>query len=336
MLKDKKILITGGTGTFGKMFVEEILKYKVKKIYVFSRDELKQHELKVKYGENNPNISFLIGDIRDKARLYRAFDGIDIVIHAAALKQVPSCEFNPFEAIKTNIIGAQNIVDAAIDCNVEKVIGLSTDKAVGPANLYGATKLCQEKIFIAGNSYVGSKKTKFSIVRYGNVLGSRGSVYSIFKKAAEMNVKIPITDMRMSRFFILPSMAVDFVLMSLEKMLGGEIFIPKMRSIKIIDMATCIFNNFKRHSEDFPEFEEIGVRCGEKLHETLISVDEARNTIEFENDFIIMPNYSWFNYVPDYIDSYSNVNEYFHYSSDNNNSWIDSNSMIKLIERLEL
>lgn len=335
MLIDKKILITGGTGTFGKQMIEKLLQFDVRKIYVFSRDELKQHELKVMYGENNPKISFLIGDIRDKERLYRAFNGIDIVIHAAALKQVPSCEFNPFEAVKTNIIGAQNIVDAAIDCKVKNVIALSTDKAVSPANLYGATKLCQEKIFISGNSYAGGNNTKFSVVRYGNVLGSRGSVYNIFKKVAEIGVKLPITDLRMTRFFLLPSVAVDFVLSSLSKMLGGEIFVPKMSSIKIIDMATCIFEKFKRHEDLKPEFDEIGIRSGEKLHETLISVDEARNTIEFMNDYIIAPDYSWFNYVPDYKENFSNVPEYFHYSSDNNNSWIDRSLMNGFIERVD-
>lgn len=335
MLRDKKVLITGGTGTFGKRFIDEALKIGVKKLYVFSRDELKQHELKVKYGENNPNLSFLIGDIRDKERLYRAFDGIDFVIHAAALKQVPSCEYNPYEAVKTNIIGAQNIVDAAIDCNVEKVIGISTDKAVGPANIYGATKLCQEKIFISGNSYTGNKKTKFSVVRYGNVFGSRGSVYDIFKRASMIGAKLPITSNEMTRFFLLTSQAVEFVLESLYYMIGGEIFIPKMNSIKIKTMATVIFNTFKRHSNDIVIFDELGIRHGEKLHEMLISTDESRNVIEFLNKFIIMPDFNWFDYKPEYFDKFSKVKLNFSYSSDNNDAWIDDSLMREYIERIE-
>jgi len=335
MFENQKVLITGGTGTFGKMFIEKCLETNVKKIYVFSRDELKQHELKIMYGENNPRISFLIGDIRDKERLYRAFYGIDIVVHAAALKQVPSCEYNPFEAIKTNIIGAQNIVDAAIDCGVYKVIGLSTDKAVSPVNLYGATKLCQEKIFISGNSYAGNKSTKFSIVRYGNVLGSRGSVYSIFKKAAEMGVKLPITDLRMTRFFLTPNMAVDFVLSSIDKMFGGEIFIDKMQSIKIEDLAKGIFHTFKKHSNQTHEFDEVGIRYGEKLHETLISSDESINAIEFEKYFVIMPNFEWFSYKPLYDNDFEFVKKGFSYSSDNNEDFMKYSDILDIVERIK-
>lgn len=335
MFENKKILITGGTGTFGKIFIEKALETNVKKIYVFSRDELKQHELKVVYGENNPRLSFLIGDIRDKERLYRAFDGIDIVVHAAALKQVPSCEYNPFEAIKTNVMGAQNIVDAAIDCNVEKVLGISTDKAVSPVNLYGATKLCQEKIFISGNSYTGNKKTKFSIVRYGNVLGSRGSVYSVFKKAAKLGVKMPMTDLRMTRFFLLPNDAVSFVFSSLNKMVGGEIFISKMKSINMIDLAKCIFDTFKKHKNDVVSYDTIGIRYGEKLHEVLISSDESSNVIEFENEFVVMPNFKWISYCPKYKDEYLKVPENFCYSSDNNKDFMKDEDILKIIERIE-
>jgi UDP-N-acetylglucosamine 4,6-dehydratase len=334
MIDNKKILITGGTGTFGQQAVSQLLKTNVKKIYIFSRDELKQHEMKLKYG-NNDKISYLIGDIRDRDRLYRAFNGIDIVIHASALKQVPSCEYNPFEAIKTNIIGAQNVVDASIDMGVKCVIGLSTDKAVEPSNLYGATKLCQEKIFISGNSYVGNKDTKFSIVRYGNVLASRGSVFSIFKNCILNDEEIPITSEKMTRFFIIASDAVKFVIECLNVMIGGEIFIPRMPSMEIIDLAYGIAKYYNVYAPAL-NFETIGIREGEKIHETLISKSETKNLLKFKNKFIIKPTFEWLNFVPTYEEEFqmSNISD-IPYTSGNNDEWIDSKKIMNYIERIE-
>ena len=267
--KDKTILVTGGTGSFGKNFVGRVLETEVKKVIVFSRDELKQYEMAQEF--TDPRIRFFIGDVRDKDRLYRAFDGVDIVVHAAAIKHVGVCEYNPFEAIKTNILGAQNIIETAIDRGVEKVIALSTDKAASPVNLYGATKLASDKLFVAANSYSGSKKTRFAVVRYGNVVGSRGSVVPFFKKVKETG-RIPITDERMTRFWITLDQGVQFVIDNLARMKGGEIFIPKIPSMKVTDLATAIAPDCK--------MEIVGIRPGEKLHETMITEDDARHTLE--------------------------------------------------------
>lgn len=281
-LKDKTVLVTGGTGSFGKKFVRKALTLGVKKIIVFSRDELKQYEMKQEFKDER--IRFFIGDVRDKERLYRAFDGVDIVIHAAAMKHVDACEYNPFEAVKTNIHGAQNIIDAAIDKGVEKVIALSTDKACSPINLYGATKLASDKLFIAANAYVGGKHTKFSVVRYGNVVGSRGSVVPFFKKMRKTGV-LPVTDERMTRFWITLDQGVQFVIDNLGRMHGGELFVPKIPSMNIMDLAKAIGPEC--------EIKIVGIRPGEKLHEAMITKDDARHTIEFDDYYVIQPEFKW-------------------------------------------
>jgi UDP-N-acetylglucosamine 4,6-dehydratase/5-epimerase len=289
MFKEKSLLITGGTGSFGKKCTEIILKkYKPKKLIIFSRDELKQFEMSQVYSDTDteyPNIRYFIGDVRDKERLHRAFHGVDYVIHAAALKQVPAAEYNPFEAVKTNILGAQNIIDVAIDQKVKKVIALSTDKAANPINLYGATKLCSDKLFIAGNSYVGQDHTTFSVVRYGNVVGSRGSVIPFFLKKKETGV-LPITDPRMTRFWITLEQGVNFVIDCLERMVGGELFVPKIPSMNIMDLARAIAPECKT--------EIIGIRPGEKIHEVMVTRDDARRTLEFDGYYLIQPDFSFF------------------------------------------
>lgn len=279
MLNNKSILITGGTGSFGKRFIKTVIDlYTPKRLIIFSRDEWKQDEMR-KSGFTHPCLRYFIGNVRDKERLYRAFDGIDIVIHAAALKQVPTAEYNPFEAIKTNILGAENIVDAAIDRDVGRVLALSSDKACNPINLYGATKLCAEKIFTAANHYAGERHpTRFSTVRYGNVVGSRGSVIPFFLKE-QMQGTLPITDERMTRFWITLGQAVDLVLFALGTMTGGEIFVPKIPSMRIVDLAQAIGPKCR--------LKFVGVRPGEKLHETLITEDEARYTKELDNCYVI-------------------------------------------------
>lgn len=284
MLTDKNILITGGTGSFGKKCTEIILKrYKPKRLIIFSRDELKQFEMAQQFPDiAYPCIRYFIGDVRDKERMYRAFHNVDYVIHAAALKQVPAAEYNPFEAVKTNILGAQNVINVAIDRGVRKVIALSTDKAANPINLYGATKLCSDKLFIAGNSYVGRDSTIFSVVRYGNVAGSRGSVIPFFLKCRETRV-LPITDPRMTRFWITLEQGVDFVLKGLETMVGGELFVPKLPSMNIMELAKVIAPECKT--------EIIGIRPGEKLHEVMIPKEDARRTLEFDNQYVIQPDF---------------------------------------------
>ncbi len=286
LFKDKKILVIGGTGSFGNAFIERLLILKnLKKIYVFSRDELKQHEMKNRFSDER--LCYFIGDVRDYNRLLMAFKGIDFVIHAAALKQVPSCEFNPFEAVQTNIIGAQNIINAAIERKVKKVIALSTDKAVEPINLYGATKLCMEKLFISGNNYVGAQETIFSCVRYGNVIGSRGSVIPLWKQCEKNDSNFLLTDIDMTRFWLTLENAVDIVLYALGLMLGREIFIPLLKCVKMIDIAKTI--NPKR------KIDIIGTRQGEKLHETLISSEEMKRTLNMgRNTLIILPDQSYF------------------------------------------
>lgn len=287
MLDNKVILITGGTGTFGKKCTEIILKkYKPKKLIIFSRDELKQFEMTQIFPVREyPCMRYFIGDVRDKERLSRSFRGVDYVIHAAALKQVPVAEYNPFEAIRTNVFGAENIINTAIDQGVKKVLALSTDKAVSPINLYGATKLCSEKLFIAGNSYVGLNETSFSTVRYGNVIGSRGSVIPLFLKQKETGV-LSITDSRMTRFWITIEQGVDFVLECLEHMVGGELFVPKLPSMNIMDLANSIAPD--------GEIKVVGIRPGEKLHEVMISKDEAIRTLEFDNYYMIQPQFKFF------------------------------------------
>ncbi|MBI5807011.1 MAG: UDP-N-acetylglucosamine 4,6-dehydratase (inverting) [Ignavibacteriales bacterium] len=286
MLNNKSILVTGGTGSFGKKFIKTVLeKYEPKKIIVYSRDELKQFEMQntesFLTADKKEIMRFFIGDVRDLERLKRAMEGVDIVIHAAALKQVPAAEYNPFEAVKTNIIGGQNVIDAALFNNVKKVIALSTDKAAAPINLYGATKLTSDKLFVAANNYKGGREIKFSVVRYGNVMGSRGSVIPFFLNKKKEGI-LPITDERMTRFNITLQEGVDFVLQNLSRMWGGELFVPKIPSYRILDVAKAIAPNAK--------IEKIGIRPGEKLHEEMITATDAINTIEFNDYFVILPS----------------------------------------------
>jgi len=317
ILENKTVLVTGGTGSFGKKFVKQALKLNVKKIIIFSRDELKQYEMRQQF--HDERIRFFIGDVRDKERLDRAFDGVDIVVHAAAMKHVDACEYNPFEAIKTNIHGAQNIIEAAIDCGVEKVIALSTDKACSPVNLYGATKLASDKLFVAANSYVGSKKTGFSVVRYGNVAGSRGSVVPFFKKVRATGT-IPVTDPRMTRFWITLDQGVQFVIDSLERMHGGEIFVPKIPSMKVMDLAKAIAPDC--------DVEIVGIRPGEKLHEAMIMEDDARHTVEFDDHYVIQPEFPWWS--KNFAEGGKSLPEGFAYTSDNNTEWLTIEQLEKL------
>ncbi|WP_022662605.1 UDP-N-acetylglucosamine 4,6-dehydratase (inverting) [Paucidesulfovibrio longus] len=328
MFNGKTILITGGTGSFGKKCVRTLLdSYEPKKVIVFSRDELKQFEMAQDFPEDKyPNLRFFIGDVRDKERLYRAFHGVDIVIHAAAMKQVPAAEYNPFEAVKTNILGAQNIIDAAIDTGVRRVVALSTDKAASPANLYGATKLCSDKLFIAGNSYSSARETRFSVVRYGNVVGSRGSVIPFFRKIAESGAnKLPITDPRMTRFWITLENGVQFVLDSLERMSGGELYVPKLPSMNILDLAKAIAPHC--------EIDVVGIRPGEKLHEIMITQDDARHTVEYDSYYVIRPEHR----QPgiEYSDEgCTPVPEGFEYNSRDNAQWLDIPKLQEMIEDL--
>lgn len=321
ILENKTVLVTGGTGSFGKKFVKQALKLNVKKIIIFSRDELKQYEMRQQF--HDERIRFFIGDVRDKDRLVRAFEGVDIVVHAAAMKHVDACEYNPFEAIKTNIHGAQNIIEAAIDCGVEKVIALSTDKACSPVNLYGATKLASDKLFVAANSYVGSKKTGFSVVRYGNVAGSRGSVVPFFKKVRETGT-IPVTDHRMTRFWITLDQGVQFVIDSLERMHGGEIFVPKIPSMKVMDLAKALAPEC--------QVEIVGIRPGEKLHEAMIMEDDARHTVEFDDHYVIQPEFPWWS--KKFAEGGKTLPEGFAYTSDNNAEWLTIEQLKRLSEDL--
>jgi UDP-N-acetylglucosamine 4,6-dehydratase len=326
MLDGKNILITGGTGSFGKKATEIILnKYRPKRLIIFSRDELKQFEMSQIYPISKYGcMRYFIGDVRDKERLYRAFQGVDYVIHAAALKQVPAAEYNPFEAIKTNILGAQNVMNVAIDQGVSKVIALSTDKAANPINLYGATKLCSDKLFIAGNAYVGRDQTIFSVVRYGNVVGSRGSVIPFFLRHKE-NGFLPITDPRMTRFWITLEQGVEFVLSCLEYMCGGELFVPKIPSMNIMDLAKAIA----------PECETkiVGIRPGEKIHELMITRDDARKTLEFDTFYLIQPNFMFWDRRCSW-NSGSQVSDDFEYNSGTNPWRLTVDEMRELINNL--
>lgn len=324
MLNDKVILITGGTGSFGQKFVETVLRrYQPRRLIIFSRDELKQFEMRQRFPESTfPCIRYFIGDVRDRERLYRAFDGVDIVIHAAALKQVPASEYNPLEAIKTNVLGAANIIDAAIDRHVSQVIALSTDKAANPINLYGATKLCSDKLFTAGNHYSGGRVTRFSVVRYGNVVGSRGSVVPFFLEQAHTGT-IPITDPRMTRFWITLEQGVDFVLASLERMRGGEIFVPKLPSMNILDLARAVA----------PGCQTVitGIRPGEKLHEVMVPEDDARHTIEFDQHFAILPTSAAWEESLAIHEGGKPCPDGFRYSSENNPEWLSVEALRDMI-----
>jgi UDP-N-acetylglucosamine 4,6-dehydratase len=328
-LNGASILLTGGTGSFGKRFVRTVLsRYNPSRLAVYSRDELKQFQMRQEYPvEQYPNLRFFIGDIRDRDRLYRALDHVDYVVHAAALKQVPAAEYNPLEAIKTNILGSANIIDAAIDRNVKKVLALSTDKAANPVNLYGATKLCADKLFVAANEYSGHHGTRFSVVRYGNVVGSRGSVIPYFLAQRETG-RLTITDSRMTRFLITLDAGVEFVLQSLNTMIGGEIFVPKIPSVRVTDLARVIG----------PECEQevIGIRPGEKLHEVMIPEDDARTTIEFDDHFLIQPTHSFWNRRDFQKDGGGKpCADGFRYSSEINTHWlsdVEISDMVKAVE----
>jgi UDP-N-acetylglucosamine 4,6-dehydratase len=324
MFNDKVVLITGGTGSFGQKFVEMMLqRYQPKKVVVFSRDELKQFEMRQRFPEHSFDaIRFFIGDVRDRERLYRALDGVDIVVHAAALKQVPVCEYNPLEAVRTNVLGAANVIDAAIDRNVSKVVALSPDKAGNPVNLYGATKLTADKLFAAANNYSGAHGTRFSVVRYGNVVGSRGSVVPFFLSMRATGT-VPVTDARMTRFWITLEQAVDFVMRSLQRMQGGEIFVPKMPSMNIMDLASALAPDCG--------IEFVGIRPGEKLHEVLIGEDDARHTLECSDYFAILPPFHEWD-----ADAFRQLHggracaDGFRYSSDTNDVWLSVEALRRM------
>jgi len=321
--RDRTVLVTGGTGSFGRKLVDLVLsELSPKKLIVFSRDELKQHEMRQQFPDTGDSpMRYFLGDVRDRERLYRAFYGVDIVVHAAALKQVPACEYNPFEAILTNVMGAKNVIDAAIDCGVERVMAISTDKAVNPVNLYGATKLCAEKLFIDGNQYVGDRVTRFSCARYGNVLASRGSVIPIFL-AQRRTGRVTVTDPAMTRFWITLEQGVRFVLRAIEAMHGGEIFVPKIPSMSLADMSRALAPGC--------QMEVVGIRSGEKMHEVLISEDEARSALELDDKFVILP-----------LNREEAVKRWpegrplpsgFRYASDSNRETLTVDSLMKLVE----
>lgn len=327
-LNGKSILITGATGSFGQEFISTILeRYEPKRVVVYSRDELKQHEMQQRFPQSGP-MRYFIGDVRDESRLEMALRGIDTIVHAAALKQVPAAEYNPFECVRTNIHGAENVVNASIRTGVERVIALSTDKAANPINLYGATKLASDKIFIAGNNLSPENGTRFSVVRYGNVLGSRGSVLPLFNKIINTGeTTLPITDERMTRFWITLQQGVDFVINSIENMHGGEIFIPKLPSMRITDLAAAVLPGC--------QFKSIGIRPGEKLHEVMIPLEEARVTLEFDNQYVIEPAFSFWS-SENYLEQHrgERVDESFEYSSNTNSDWISIEELREIIAKL--
>ena len=328
LLDGKTILITGGTGSFGKCFTRYVMEHSnPKKVIIYSRDEFKQWMMENEFKEYADKLRFFIGDVRDQERLRRAFEGVDYVIHAAALKQVPACEYNPNEAIKTNIHGAMNIIEAALDTNVKKVVALSTDKAVNPVNLYGGTKLVSDKLFIAANAYVGNKDINFSIVRYGNVAGSRGSIIPFFRKLiADGQTELPITDLRMTRFWISLEQGVQLVIKALEEAKGGETFISKIPSFKITDLAEAMLPGCG--------IKEIGIRPGEKLHEIMVTPEESFTTYEYEKHFIVYPQMTWNNkQQPDM--SGHKVAEGFSYSSDNNTEWLSVEQIRELLKTVK-
>jgi len=329
MLDGKSILITGGTGSFGSYFINFILKhYSPNKIIVYSRDEFKQFNMRNQLLEHDDIMRYFIGDVRDKDRMKRAFDGVDYVIHAAAMKQVPACEYNPIEAIKTNINGAMNVIDAALDMGVKRVIALSTDKAVNPINLYGGTKLVSDKLFVSANAYAGFKDTRFSIVRYGNVAGSRGSVVPFFKKLVANGVKeLPITDFAMTRFWIDLEQGVELVIKALTEAKGGEIFISKISSFKIIDLAEAILPNCIKN--------EVGIREGEKLHEIMITSDDSDFTYEYDKYYIIYPHMEWWS-KNQIIPNGKKVKRGFNYSSDINDQWLSVEELKYLVNNISV
>lgn len=322
--KEQVVLVTGGTGSFGRRFAAIMLKeYSPRKLIVFSRDELKQHEMR-ETGFDQPNLRYFIGDVRDRERLIRAMHGVDIVIHAAALKQVPACEYNPMEAVKTNIFGTSNVVEAALDAGVKKVVALSTDKAVNPVNLYGATKLAAEKLTVQSNAYAAGAATRYSCVRYGNVVGSRGSVVPIFLNQRATGT-LTITDERMTRFWLSLEQGVRFVVKCVEEMLGGEVFVPRIPSMKVLDLARAIAPEAR--------ISVVGIRPGEKLHEVLISEDEARNTVERDRMFIVRPPETLWERTLTYEGRV--LSEGFRYASDTNQEWLDIEGIRQLVAPFE-
>jgi UDP-N-acetylglucosamine 4,6-dehydratase len=330
MLDDKTILVTGGTGSFGKRFLKRVLESgSPKKLIIYSRDEYKQFQVRQQFSQHKEHLRFFIGDVRDKERLYRAFRGVDYVVHAAALKQIPSCEYNPFEAVKTNIYGAQNIVDAAIDCGVKRVVALSTDKAVNPINLYGATKLASDKIFIAANAYAGAQDTVFSVVRYGNVAGSRGSVIPYFKTLLDSgSEELPITDRRMTRFWITLDQAVDLVFKALRASKGGETYISKIPSFKIVDLAAAMSPSAK--------LKDVGIREGEKLHEIMITEYDSLSTHEYDDHYVIYPNsFEWWT-EKRLTPGGKLVQPFFRYASDENPDWLTVDDMRHRLRELDI
>jgi len=318
------VLVTGGTGSFGKKFTEFMLKeYHPKKLVIFSRDELKQHEMRVN-GFDHPTLRYFIGDVRDVDRLRRAMTGIDAVVHAAALKQVPACEYNPIEAVMTNVMGARNVIEAALDMEVKKVMAISSDKAVNPVNLYGATKLVAEKLFVQANSYSGTGPTRLSCVRYGNVVGSRGSVIPLFL-GQRINGKVTITDQRMTRFWLTLDQGVKFVIRCIEQMHGGEVFVPKIPSMNIMDLTKALAPNCA--------VETIGIRPGEKLHEVLISEDEVRQTLELDDMFVVRPAHPWWK-TENWVNGRP-LPEGFRYASNSNKHWLKLEELKEMINQLE-
>ena len=329
MLNNKTILVTGGTGSFGKCFTRYVLtNYQPKKIIIYSRDEFKQWVMADEFREYEDKLRFFIGDVRDLNRLKRACDGVDYIIHAAALKQVPACEYNPNEAIKTNINGAMNVIDAALDSGVRKVVALSTDKAVNPVNLYGGTKLVSDKLFVAANAYAGTKDINFSIVRYGNVAGSRGSVIPFFHKVIkEGGTELPVTDVRMTRFWISLTQGVELVIKALSEAKGGETFISKIPSFKVTDLAEAMLPGCR--------IKETGIRPGEKLHEIMVTPEDSHTTYEFDKHFIVYPQMAWNDkQQPDL--SGRKVEEGFSYSSGTNTEWLSVEDIRKLLKELDL
>ena len=323
--KEQVVLITGGTGSFGKKFIETMLReFQPKKLIIFSRDELKQHDMRVA-GFDHSSLRYFIGDVRDRDRLQRAMHGVDIVVHAAALKQVPACEYNPLEAIKTNIMGTSNVVEAALDAGVKKVMALSTDKAVNPVNLYGATKLAAEKLVVQSNAYAGANVTRYACVRYGNVVGSRGSVVPVFLTQRKSG-KVSVTDDRMTRFWLSLEQGVRFVISCIEQMHGGEVFVPKIPSMTVADLARAIAPRAR--------IQIVGIRPGEKLHEVLISEDEARTTVELKKMYVVQPfEAMWFVY--DWDAKGKRLPDGFRYASDTNTEWLDIVGIKKLIAPFE-
>jgi len=319
-LSGATILLTGGTGSFGNAFARRVTRdWPDSVVRVYSRDELKQSEMLSRFGDGQ--VRFLIGDVRDRSRMTRAAEGADIVIHAAAMKQVPACEYNPFEAVRTNVLGAQHVIDAAIDAGVQKVVALSTDKAVNPVNLYGATKLCAEKIVVQGNAYASLSKTRLSCVRYGNVVGSRGSVVPVFCQQVSEG-RLTITDERMTRFWITLEQAVDLVLFALDNMVGGEVFIPKIPSMRVVDLADAMAPGLPR--------EIVGIRPGEKLHELLLTVDESRHAVDADGVYVVLPEHPWWDDHPRWLDG-KPLDDGFVYSSDRNEWWLTREELTAML-----